>query len=975
MPRTLSTRTLLVVVAGFILFISPQAVVGLAAAGKPSLPNAATGAQLSKVMVFMFENNSQAVAYAGMPTLVSLAAQYGKATNYTGVTHPSEGNYVTILSGQGYATCGLADPTPPECAQPGGTVFGKGIAAGKTARIYQEDMDPACTASADYGHNPWLFFPAEASQCQQNDLPMGTTTSGSLFTDIHNGALPNASMVVPNDCNNAHSCALSTADAWLKSWLSVVFAGPDWTSGHLAVVVTFDEGETTEDVAFVVASPTVPAGTVFTAASDHYSLSRLYAEVLGVAPMNGATSATDLAAPFNLGGTGPLPTPTPTPSPSPSPSASPSPSPLPGPGGFFPKGLFRFGATDFSAMTGAGFNAVTDGNDPTTLNTLGANGLKGLVWLGQYNNSTCAWDSSDSQVASTVDSVKGNPNILAYQIGDEPNHFTCPGAPSQFSARTALIHQHDPSGLSYTTSDEFNDRSQTPTTSVFKGTVDILGFDIYPCDLGQATCNWAMIDRAVPVIQSMQLPRWWAVMQDFQDNTWRWPTATELTQQFSHWANSGMTGYLVFAWDYLGNHLTGQAGNAAAWTTLNATTPTPSPSPSPTPLPAIRGQYHPVAPARILDTRDGTGPVTPGPLGPGQTLTFPVTGKGGVPATGVSAVVLNVTVTDTTAASYLTLYPAGQPRPLASNLNWVTGQTVPNLVEVAVGSGGQVSIFNASGWSDVIFDVAGYASAPLPTASADGWYNPVVPGRVLDTRDGTGGVPSAPLGAGQSLTLTVVGQQGVPATGVSAVVLNVTVTNPTASGYLTVFPTSGTRPVVSNLNFVAGQTVPNRVIVKVGTGGQVSFYNYAGTADVVADVGGWFTDGTNAAATGSGFTGMTPVRVLDTRAGTGGFFSPMGGSNTISATIAGVSGIPAMSATAPPVAVVLNVTVTNATAGSYLTLWPDAATQPLASDLNFVAGQTVPNLVVVKLGANGNIDIFNFAGSTDVVVDVVGWYN
>src|SRR2546428_410634 len=288
MPRTLSTRTLLVVVAGFILFISPQAVVGLAAAGKPSLPN------------------------------------------------------------------------------------------------------------ADYGNTRCLFSPAEASQCQQNDLPMGTTTSGSLFTDIHNGALPNASMVVPNDCNNAHSCALSTADAWLKSWLSVVFAGPDWTSGHLAVVVTFDEGETTEDVAFVVASPTVPAGTVFTAASDHYSLSRLYAEVLGVAPMNGATSATDLAAPFNLGGTGPLPTPTPTPSPSPSPSASPSPSPLPGPGGFFPKGLFRFGATDFRAMTGAGFNAVTDGDDPTTLNTLGAKGLKGLGWLGPYNNRPCAWDSSDS---------------------------------------------------------------------------------------------------------------------------------------------------------------------------------------------------------------------------------------------------------------------------------------------------------------------------------------------------------------------------------------------------------------------------------------------------------------------------------------------------------------------------------------------------------------------------------------------------
>ena len=81
-----------------------------------------------------------------------------------------------------------------------------------------------------------------------------------------------------------------------------------------------------------------------------------------------------------------------------------------------------------------------------------------------------------------------------------------------------------------------------------------------------------------------------------------------------------------------------------------------------------------------------------------------------------------------------------------------------------------------------------------------------------------------------------------------------------------------------------------------------------------------------------------------------------------------------MNATVPPTAVVLNVTVTNPTAPSYLTVWPDGAAQPLASDLNYVAGLTVPNLVVVKLGANGSIDLFNAAGTTDVVVDVVGWY-
>jgi hypothetical protein len=76
----------------------------------------------------------------------------------------------------------------------------------------------------------------------------------------------------------------------------------------------------------------------------------------------------------------------------------------------------------------------------------------------------------------------------------------------------------------------------------------------------------------------------------------------------------------------------------------------------------------------------------------------------------------------------------------------------------------------------------------------------------------------------------------------------------------------------------------------------------------------------------------------------------------------------------PPSAVILNVTVQGATAASDLSVWPDGATLPQASDLNFVAGQTVPNLVIVKLSTLGKIDIRNDFGSTSVIVDVVGWY-
>jgi hypothetical protein len=361
-------------------------------------------------------------------------------------------------------------------------------------------------------------------------------------------------------------------------------------------------------------------------------------------------------------------------------------------------------------------------------------------------------------------------------------------------------------------------------------------------------------------------------------------------------------------------------------------------------------------------------------------ITVQVAGAGGVPnmtdPNPPSAAVLNVTVTGATTSSYLTVYPTGVTQPLASNLNFVAGQTVPNLVEVALGPDGKVAVFNGAGNVNVIFDVAGWVSTQgkTPSPATAGLYRPLVPARLLDTRTGLGG--STTLTAGKTINLQVTGKGNVPATGVSAVVLNVTATGPTAAGYLTVFPAGGVTPLASNLNFVPGQTVPNRVVVKVGTGGQVSLFNGTGSTDVVVDVGGWFTDGSDTTATGGQFTGLTPARVLDTRNGTGGFSSPVGAGGTIRLQVAGQGGVPAMSDPVRPTAVVLNVTVTDTSAASYLTLYPsDATGQPLASDLNWTAGLTVPNLVVVKLGADGKVAIFNGAGSTDVIADVVGWYN
>jgi len=251
------------------------------------------------------------------------------------------------------------------------------------------------------------------------------------------------------------------------------------------------------------------------------------------------------------------------------------------------------------------------------------------------------------------------------------------------------------------------------------------------------------------------------------------------------------------------------------------------------PIPQVGAGYHALTSARILDSRIGQG--LSGPLGPGQTADLQVTGQGGVPVAGVSAVVLNVTVTQPTDAGWITVWPAGVAMPTASNLNFSPGQTVPNLVTVKVGAGGRVSLFNSSGSTQLIADVVGWYDDGTQN---DARLHVVTPARILDSRIGQG--LAGPLGPGQTADLQVTGQGGVPVSGVSAVVLNVTVTDPAAAGYLTVWPAGVAMPTASNLNFSPGQTVPNLVVVKVGAGGMVSLFNSGGSTQLVADVVGWF---------------------------------------------------------------------------------------------------------------------------------------
>jgi acid phosphatase len=262
-----------------------------------------TSTSVTKLMV-IWEENDTTSAYRSMPYLTSLSDTFGRATSYSGLVHPSLGNYLAAVSGQGAGTCGLRDPLPAACPQSGPTVFGQAIAAGKSAAAYAENMTSSCqtTNASLYAarHNPWTYFRDEAAQCRQGDVPLGSASNGALLTDIKAGTLPNASMVAPNIVDDAHEGDLGKADAWLATWMPLIMAGPDYQSGKLAVVITFDEGVgPNQTVPFVLVNRNV-SHQVVSQRFDHYALCRLYDDVLGVSPLNAAASAPGLAAAFGL---------------------------------------------------------------------------------------------------------------------------------------------------------------------------------------------------------------------------------------------------------------------------------------------------------------------------------------------------------------------------------------------------------------------------------------------------------------------------------------------------------------------------------------------------------------------------------------------------------------------------------------------------------------------------------------------------
>jgi hypothetical protein len=215
----------------------------------------------------------------------------------------------------------------------------------------------------------------------------------------------------------------------------------------------------------------------------------------------------------------------------------------------------------------------------------------------------------------------------------------------------------------------------------------------------------------------------------------------------------------------------------------------------------------------------------------------------------------------------------------------------------------------------------------------------------------------------------------VPASGVTAVVFNLTAIVPSKTTVLTAYPGNVTRPTASNVNVNAGTTLPNRVIVQVSPTGTVSLWNSVGSVNVAVDVDGWFS----ATVATAQFTGVTPGRDCDTRFGNGSdqgcAKAVIGPGHVLTINVAGINGVPPMTAGSPPVAVVVNVTAVLPTSTTFVTVYPGATGRPNASDLNVPGGKVATNLVVVGVSSLGTINLFNDLGNVNLIVDVLGYYS
>ncbi|WP_230314014.1 glycoside hydrolase domain-containing protein [Nakamurella alba] len=363
------------------------------------------------------------------------------------------------------------------------------------------------------------------------------------------------------------------------------------------------------------------------------------------------------------------------------------------------------------------------------------------------------------------------------------------------------------------------------------------------------------------------------------------------------------------------------------------------------PRPGVAGMYGVIPTARFYDSGVQ--------LAPGATATVKVLGRGTVPTSGVSAVAVNTSAIGATSTGYLTVYPAGTARPSISSMQVPAGRTVSNLSITRPGSGGAVNVYNGTGSAvRVVLDVQGYYVGGA--TAHPGAFTPIAPGRFLDS--------GATVAPGTAVTVKMAGRGGIPATGAGTVAINLTAVSPASSGYLTVYPTGSNRPAASSMQFGAGQSRSALSLVRTGTDGSITVFNgSAGAVRIIVDGQGWYRAGAGTRV--GSFTPIAPVRFLDT-----GTSLTAGASVTVR--IAGRGGVPATGASVAAV----NVTAVNPGVTGYLTVYPAGTSRPATSTMQFWSGASSAGQILVPIGANGSVTLFNGSGGTvRVVLDVQGY--
>ena len=254
---------------------------------------------IDKILVTVIENKSIHQMRADAPKVWALAQQYGYATNFRALTHPSLPNYIAMAAG---STLGVKDDADPSGHRlSGSSVFGRTIAAGGTAAIHAESMGPEPCKLGKSGayvprHVPWTYFVDEREQCRQNVLD-----AQDFDIAVAAGGLANVHMLIPDQCHNAHDCSLGQADEWVASQVEQAMTGPDWKSGRLVIVITADEDnkKAGNKILTVVIHPSQDHHVVKTPLTLH-SLHRLMAQIGNVEPQNKGKTAPDMAKAFGL---------------------------------------------------------------------------------------------------------------------------------------------------------------------------------------------------------------------------------------------------------------------------------------------------------------------------------------------------------------------------------------------------------------------------------------------------------------------------------------------------------------------------------------------------------------------------------------------------------------------------------------------------------------------------------------------------